>query len=283
MTVTEPNLRRGAWTDGSRSSGHNKTMGAALARDAPPALQTLVSALLRTKLELALAGLDGSGKTTIANALRAPSEHPDLTTPTIGLVVQRARYRGVDLMLWDLGGHHRFRDDWSRHVRGCGALIFVVDVADSSRYGEARQALQRLIEDPVIGEMPLLVLANKVDLLPPAERASEELRGWPNLMEELLLDQLLDGSNMESKWSILGVSATRRSNLDKVLRWLVLQAHGAGRERGETDDAEARSEGGSRLWRLWEDLGAWRRRKWKGWGRGAGFSVLATSLIGAEA
>jgi hypothetical protein len=27
---------------------------------------------------------------------------------------------------------------------------------------------------------------------------------------------------------VLGVSATRGTNLDKVVRWLVLQAHGAG-------------------------------------------------------
>ena len=143
-------------------------MGAAIARDAPPALQTLVSALLRTRLEVALAGLDGAGKTTLASALRAPTEPPDATAPTIGLVVRKARHRGVDLVVWDLGGHHRFRDDWSRHVRGCGALLFVVDVADAARLGEARQALQRLLEDPVVGSMPLLVIANKADLLPPA-------------------------------------------------------------------------------------------------------------------
>jgi GTPase SAR1 family protein len=260
-------------------------MGAAIARDAPPVVQTLVSALLRTKIEVALAGLDASGKTTLAAALRAPTEPPDPTAPTIGLVVQRARHRGMDLLVWDLGGHHRFRDDWARHVRGCGALLFIVDVSDTSRYAEARQALARLLEDPIIGDMPLLVLANKADLLPPADRAGEELRGWPTLVRELNLDSGTDADGRHVRWSVLGVSATRRSNLDKVLRWLLLQAHGAGDERSGLDGADADERSGrGRLWRMWESLGAWRRRKQRAWGGSrAGFSLLATSLIGAEA
>lgn len=269
-------------------------MGAAIARDAPPALQALVSALLRTRLELALAGLDGSGKSTLCNVLMdTPSDSSNPggapPPPTIGLVVQRARHRGVDLMLWDLGGHHRFRADWKRHVRGCGALVFVVDCADASRLPEARQALQRLLEDPVVSSLPLLVLANKVDLLPPTDRACEEVRGWSALAEELSLD--LSGTH---QWSVLGISATRLTNVDKVLRWLVLQAHGAGAPAGaSTSDAYggagpsdasagARARTGS-LSRLWESLVGGRRRggRWGSWYK----SVLADaseSLIDTE-
>ena len=79
--------------------------------------------------------------------------------------------------------------------------------------------------------------------------------------------------------------ASQRSNLDKVLRWLVLQAHGAGDEPDAPHhEADAAAGGGhGRLWRLWESLGAWRRRKQRSWGGRAGFTVLATSLISAEA
>lgn len=249
-------------------------MGAAIARDAPPVVQTFVSALLRTKLELALAGLDASGKTTLVSVLRDPSEHPGPSAPTIGLVVQRARHRGIDLMLWDLGGHHRFREDWSRHVRGCGALLFVVDASDASRFGEARQALQRLLEDPVVSGMPLLVLANKVDLLPPAERAVEEVRGWAALAHELHLDAM----DVRS-WSVLGVSALRRTNLDKVVRWLVLQAHGAGvplDADADADDSTGASAAASKVWRLFESLSGWAYRKGsRRWGgKRGGFSAL---------
>ena len=132
-------------------------MGAAIARDGPPVLQTLVSTLMRTRLELALAGIDGSGKTTLCAALQGDEVDSRPPAPTIGLVVQRLRHRGVDLMAWDLGGHLRFRDDWSRHARGCGVLLFVVDCSEPMRIPEARQALQRLLEDPIVGGLPLLV------------------------------------------------------------------------------------------------------------------------------
>ena len=105
--------------------------------------------------------------------------------------------------------------------------------------------------------MPLLVLANKIDLLAPADRACEEVRGWATLDRELSLGDADDGEGFDDltggsrrrrsrrvqyggggvaggggsaggRWSILGVSASRRINLAQLLRWLVLQAHGAG-------------------------------------------------------
>lgn len=164
-------------------------MGQVMARDAPPALQTLVSALLRAKLEIAIAGLDGSGKTTLARALQTTAGTPTTeastsansaaatspTTPTIGLVVHAIRHRGIDFAVWDLGGQRRFRGDWLTHVRGCGALIFIIDCTDGARLPEAKQVLHQLREHIAVRDLPLLILANKVDLLSPAERAHEEV------------------------------------------------------------------------------------------------------------
>jgi signal recognition particle receptor subunit beta len=253
-------------------------MGAAFARDAPPVLQAIVSSLLRTRLELALAGLDGAGKTTLCSVLQTPdaSYAPTIPPPTIGLVVQRLRYSGIALTLWDLGGHNRFRDDWTRHLRGCGALIFIVDVADDARMPEARQALHRLLDDPGLRDMPLLILANKTDLLPPHQRAQQELRGWPILVEGLSLG----GATSDlGGWSVLGVSSTRRTNLSQVLRWLVLKAHGASGGAGDSDAAMGGCEGGYadalRAW--WRGGRRSKRGSWSsGWGR---FSLLPDASV----
>ena len=156
-----------------------------------------------------------------------------------------------------------------------------MDCADSSRFAEARHALQRLLEDPVVGSMPLLVLANKVDLLSPAERATQEVRGWAALVQELNLDCASDGHSGQ-RWSVLSVSATRRINLEKIVRWLVLQAHGAGDEavNGESD-ATPYDEGSGvtgRLWRVWDALSStWSRgrRKATRWGGKRSFTMLA--------
>mmetsp|Transcript_35 Transcript_35/g.118 ORF Transcript_35/g.118 Transcript_35/m.118 type:complete len:259 (+) Transcript_35:65-841(+) len=256
-------------------------MGAMIARDAPPALQTMVSALLRTKLELAVAGLDASGKTTLCSILKAPLLPPPPPAPTIGLVVQRARTRGIDVMLWDLGGHHRFRDDWKQHARGCGALLFVVDCSDPTRFGEARQALQRLLEDPIVTGLPLLVLANKVDLLPPADRAFYEVSGWRSLIEQLNLG--VESTEHSQRWSVLGVSATRSINLEKVVRWLVLQAHQVGGSSAAEDEEGMPSRNSIFSWPSLTSAWSSTKRRWSSSARYT--SVLADasqSLILSE-
>ena len=43
-------------------------------------------------------------------------------------------------------------------------IIFVVDAADASRFDEARQELHKLLSEPRLRGVPLLVLANKMDL-----------------------------------------------------------------------------------------------------------------------
>ena len=43
-------------------------------------------------------------------------------------------------------------------------IIFVVDAADASRFDEARQELHKLLSEPRLRGVPLLVLENKMDL-----------------------------------------------------------------------------------------------------------------------
>ena len=43
-------------------------------------------------------------------------------------------------------------------------IIFVVDAADASRFDEARQELHKPLSEPRLRGVPLLVLANKMDL-----------------------------------------------------------------------------------------------------------------------
>ena len=190
---------------------------------APSALQAAMSSLSRARCELALAGLDGSGKTTLAHAIGGakPTTIQGQHAPTIGVVVQNVRCSGVALALWDLGGQQRFRFDWARHVHGCGALLFAVDLADQTRLPEARQALHQLLEAPALREIPLLVLANKTDLLAAEARERYAANGWALLIQELQLDHAPCRT-----WSVLGVSALRQQNLAKLMRWIVLRAHG---------------------------------------------------------
>jgi GTPase SAR1 family protein len=215
----------------------------ALAREGPRWLQKLLSCATRSSVEIALAGLDGSGKSTLAHALDVDSgpRPPVTTVPTIGLVVQRVMHSGIEVSVWDLGGRQKYRSEWGRHVSGCSAVAFVLDVSDPDRVPEARQALHQLLDDPRLRGMPLLVVASKFDMLHPTDRAELERLRWAPLASHLNLDCVT-----EHEWTVLGVSAKEQINLDKLTRWIVLQAH-SGRSTQTGADLTRR---GVALWRL---------------------------------
>jgi GTPase SAR1 family protein len=223
----------------------------ALAREAPPRLQKLLSLAMRCGVEIAIAGLDGSGKSTLAHALDVDGGPRPLvaTVPTIGLVVQRVMHSGIEVSVWDLGGAQKYRSEWGRHASGCSALVFLLDVSNPHRVPEARQALHQLLDDPRLRGMPLLILASKFDLLQPADRAELERLRWAPLASLLNLDCVT-----EHAWTVLGVSSKQLINLDKLTRWIVLQAH-SGRSLRPGSDAVRR---GAAPWGVnWKRVATW--------------------------
>ena len=211
---------------------HAYKMGAALARHAPPPVQALISTLMRAQLELVVAGLDSSGKTTLVRALRQETAASESPLPTTGLVFHRTRRAGIALRIWDLGGGQRFRRSWSQQAKTCDALIFVVDATDGARIAEARQALHDLLIETGRRTLPTLILANKVDLISADHRGPDELGVCEPVIRGLGLD-----ARSPCAWCVLSVSAQRGTNLEKAPRWLVLQAHASRTSPAQEDDA----------------------------------------------
>merc|ERR1712154_407171 len=53
-------------------------------------------------------------------------------------------------------------------------VVFLVDAADRTRFQEARDELHRLLAEPALAEVPVVVLGNKIDI--PVAASEEELR-----------------------------------------------------------------------------------------------------------
>lgn len=66
--------------------------------------------------------------------------------------------------MWDLGGQESLRNSWSLYFTSADAMIFVVDSADTENTMLAKMELFNLLVHPDLREVPILVLANKVDL-----------------------------------------------------------------------------------------------------------------------
>jgi len=68
-------------------------------------------------------------------------------------------------MIWDVGGQDRVRALWRSYTRAADGMVFVVDSADIERMEEARVELARVARTREAAGVPLLVIANKQDLL----------------------------------------------------------------------------------------------------------------------
>lgn len=94
-------------------------------------------------------------------------------------------------------------------MQGTDGVIFVIDTNDRERMGEAREDLNRLLQEDEIRNAALLVLANKQDL-PNAMSVSE-------VTEALGLSSI---SVSERQWYIQAACATTGDGLYEGLDWL---------------------------------------------------------------
>merc|ERR1719254_293612 len=98
-------------------------------------------------------GLDNAGKTTILKKMSG--EDISHIMPT----------QGFKLNVWDIGGQKTIRPYWSNYFESSDVLVYVIDSSDRRRLEESGVELRQLLAEDKLGGVPLLVFANKQDLL----------------------------------------------------------------------------------------------------------------------
>lgn len=53
---------------------------------------------------------------------------------------------------------------WPDYFVDLGAIVFIVDASDKARLHEARRELDNLVQEASLSDVPILILANKIDL-----------------------------------------------------------------------------------------------------------------------
>ena len=158
---------------------------------------------------LLVLGLDNSGKTTILKKLS--DEDINHIMPTQGFNIKSLVHEGFKLNVWDIGGQKSIRPYWRNYYQHTDCLIYVVDSADRRRVEEAQTELKSLLDEEMLNDVPVLILANKQDLL-----------------NALAPDELSDalGLNEERRtWHILGCSAKTGDGLQDAMEWVVEQVN----------------------------------------------------------
>lgn len=67
--------------------------------------------------------------------------------------------------MWDIGGQRALREYWANYFPNTDALVYVIDSADTKRVAEAGKELSNLLSEKELSNVPLLIFANKQDLV----------------------------------------------------------------------------------------------------------------------
>jgi small GTP-binding protein len=87
-----------------------------------------------------------------------------LTRALLGFNVETVEYKNIQFTVWDVGGQDKIRPLWRHYFQNTQGIIFVVDSNDRDRVVEAREELQRMLNEDELRDALLLVFANKQDL-----------------------------------------------------------------------------------------------------------------------
>ncbi|KAJ7620250.1 ARF/SAR [Roridomyces roridus] len=169
-------------------------------------ISRLLSGLFGTReMRINMIGLDAAGKTTILYKLKIGEVIS--TIPTIGFNVETVKYNNISFTVWDMGGQDKIRPLWRCYMSNCQGLIFVVDSSDRERISEAREELQRMMNEDNLRDALLLVFANKQDL--------------PNAMTVAEVTDKLGLHGLRQRtWHVQAACATSGDGLYEGLKWL---------------------------------------------------------------
>ena len=137
----------------------------------------------KKEMRILMVGLDAAGKTTILYKLKLGEivttiptiGSPSSTRPVAratwtdtdnsqGFNVETVEYKNIQFTVWDVGGQDKIRPLWRHYFQNTQGIIFVVDSNDRDRVVEAREELQRMLNEDELRDALLLVFANKQDL-----------------------------------------------------------------------------------------------------------------------
>uniref|UniRef100_A0A3P9NDZ8 small monomeric GTPase n=1 Tax=Poecilia reticulata TaxID=8081 RepID=A0A3P9NDZ8_POERE len=112
--------------------------------------------------KLVFLGLDNAGKTTLLHMLKddrlgqhVPTLHPIYLTSWLFFASAARRV-------------------WKTYLPAINGIVFIVDCADLQRMSESKAELDALMTDETIGNVPILILGNKIDR--PEAVSEEKLR-----------------------------------------------------------------------------------------------------------
>jgi ADP-ribosylation factor related protein 1 len=142
------------------------------------------------KINVLIIGVDNAGKTTLLERIKTQygtvhGLHPSKIPPTIGMNLAKIKYKGTQVVFWDLGGQTKMRKVWESYYAEANAVVFVADSGDNGRLQDVKDAFTAACANDILAHTPVIFLANKQDLphaRVPAELMAEVVGAGPGAL-----------------------------------------------------------------------------------------------------
>ncbi len=161
-------------------------------------------------LKIFLCGLDNAGKTTLVHYLKT-GEFIAKLLPTRRFQIEHVSLGDVGVIVWDMPGQDIFRHSWLKGAQDSNLFLFMLDLADRTRWDIAKIELWKMLNRFELKGVPLLVLGNKVDLV----------NG--NVRRETVLGELDLQHVKNRRWNLIFTSIKEKQGIDESLSWIKSQ------------------------------------------------------------
>jgi len=127
--------------------------------------------LSNKKAKILFLGLDNAGKTTLLQMLK--DDRVGINLPTVHPHSEQLMMHNIRFKTFDLGGHETARRIWKDYYATVDGIIFLVDAADRTRFQEAKEELDHLLDEQALCGVPCVFLGNMIDI--PTAASEDEL------------------------------------------------------------------------------------------------------------
>jgi GTPase SAR1 family protein len=125
-----------------------------------------------------------------------------------GFEIYSVKTHKISIFSWNLFDNDEIRDLWRQFYQNTSGIIFLLDSNDRNRINEARDELQKMLNEDSLKDVPLIVFANSQDL--PDEIKSEEIA------------ELLELNSIRvRKWKIQKINADSQKGIYEGVDWLL--------------------------------------------------------------
>jgi len=117
--------------------------------------------LFKKEAKIAFLGLENAGKSSLL--IRMKHGKFVQVDPTINPKSEIIEVGKVRFKAFDLGGHDNVLKLWGNYYPFVDAIIFMVDASCTETLPKAADELWKLLENPKIKHVPILIFGNKID------------------------------------------------------------------------------------------------------------------------